>query len=370
MPDSLAETGQDREPSDPPCRLATRLTELPGTNRQRFLDACRCRTVDRPPFWLMRQAGRALPEYRQLKQRHSFLELVRTPDLAAEITLQPIRRFQYDAAILFSDILVIAEALGQPYGFRDTGGIEMAFAIRSTAEIDRLEVSAVRERLAYMAEALRLVKRQLGGQTALIGFAGAPWTLSNFMLEGGSAPEFTRARALLENEPKLYHHLAEKLSAAIADCLLMQIDAGAEAVQIFDTLAGSLGDARFVEASARWLGEIIERIGGRVPVILFAKGINQSWSVLAQMGADVLSVDASVRLSSLRAQLPPRIAIQGNLDPAWLRTTPAQVRAATRQMLEEMRGCRGYIFNLGHGVPPDAALEHLDALAQTVRGFA
>ena len=156
MPDSLAETGQDREPSDPPCRLATRLTELPGTNRQRFLDACRCRTVDRPPFWLMRQAGRALPEYRQLKQRHSFLELVRTPDLAAEITLQPIRRFQYDAAILFSDILVIAEALGQPYGFRDTGGIEMAFAIRSTAEIDRLEVSAVRERLAYMAEALRL----------------------------------------------------------------------------------------------------------------------------------------------------------------------------------------------------------------------
>ena len=369
MSDWTAETGEGRAPGNAAVRLETRFAGSPQTGRQRFLDACRCRTVDRPPFWLMRQAGRALPEYRRLKETHSFLDLVRTPDLAAEVTLQPIRRFQYDAAILFSDILVIAEALGQPYGFRETGGIGMAFAIRSAAEIERLEVTAVRDRLAYVAEALRLVKQQLGGQTALIGFAGAPWTLSNFMLEGGSSPDFTHARALLEREPVLYHRLAEKLSTAIADYLLMQIEAGAEAVQLFDTLAGSLGDARFVEASARWLGEIIGRIGGRVPVILFAKGINQSWPVLAQTGADVLSVDASVRLSDLRAQLPPRIAVQGNLDPVWLRSTPGQVRAAHLKIPEEMRGCRGHIFNLGHGVPPDAALENLEALAETVRGF-
>lgn len=342
----------------------------PASNRQRFLDACHGRAVDRPPVWLMRQAGRALPEYRKLKQTYSFLQLVQTPELATEVTLQPIRRFGFDAAILFSDILVIAEAMGQAYRFRETGGIEMAFAIKSAADIERLEPSAVRERLSYVADALRLIKRQLDGQTALIGFAGAPWTLANFMLEGGSSPAFTQARALLEQQPALYHRLGEKLSAAIADYLLMQIEAGAEAVQLFDTLAGTLGDARFVEASVRWLREIVARVGGRVPVILFAKGINQSWDTLVETGANVLGVDASVRLPELRRRLPPHVAVQGNLDPAWLRSTPDQVRAATRAILEPMRGCQGHIFNLGHGVPPDATLENLQALADTVQRFA
>jgi uroporphyrinogen decarboxylase len=339
-------------------------------NRRRFLDACHCRAVDRPPVWLMRQAGRALPEYRELKKTYSFLQLVQIPELAMEVTLQPIRRFGFDAAILFSDILVIAEALGQAYRFRETGGIEMAFAIKSAADIDRLDPAGVRNRLHYVADALRLVKRELDGQTALIGFAGAPWTLANFMLEGGSSPAFTRARALLEREPVLYHRLCEKLSAAIGDYLLMQIEAGAEAIQLFDTLAGHLGEARFGEASARWLREIIARVEGRVPVIVFAKGINQSWPALVETGATVLGVDASVRLAELRRRLPPHIAVQGNLDPAWLRSTPDQVRAATREILEGMRGCRGHIFNLGHGVPPEATLENLAALADTVQRFA
>lgn len=321
-------------------------------------------------MWLMRQAGRALPEYRTLKQTYSFLELVQTPELACEVTLQPIRRFGFDAAILFSDILVIAEALGQSYRFRETGGIEMTSTVRSATDIERLDPGAVRDRLQYVANALRLIKRELAGQTALIGFAGAPWTLANFMLEGGSSPAFTQARLLLDQDPGLYHRLCEKLSEAIGDYLLMQIEAGAEAVQIFDTLAGQLGDAAFVASSARWLGAIIERVAGRVPVILFAKGISHSWPALLATGANVLGLDASVRLADIRRQLPDHVAVQGNLDPTLLTTTPAQVGAAARQILEDLRGVRGHIFNLGHGVPPDATLENLQALTDTVRGFA
>jgi len=370
MANSAPEPAPEAPANDEGGRARSSVPRPPATNRERFLDACRCLPVDRPPLWLMRQAGRALPEYRELKRTYSFLQLVQTPELAAQVTLQPIRRFGFDAAILFSDILVIAEALGQAYRFRETGGIEMAFAIRTAADIERLDPAPVRERLAYVADALRLIKRELGGQTALIGFAGAPWTLANFMLEGGSSPAFTQAQAWLEREPALYHRLCEKLSVAIADYLEMQIEAGAEAVQIFDTLAGSLGDARFPEAAGRWLRRIIERVAGRVPVILFAKGIHHSWPVLVGTGARVVGVDAAVRLADVRREIPSSLAVQGNLDPSWLRTTPDQVRAAAREILESMRGCRGHIFNLGHGVPPEATLENLEALADTVQCFA
>src|SRR5271166_4032988 len=175
------------------CQPVTTATAI--NSRQRFLNACHCRPVDRPPMWLMRQAGRALPEYRALKEKWSFLELVQTPELAAEVTLQPIRRFGFDAAILFSDILVVSEGLGQRYQFRDRGGIEMEFLLKSQADIDRLEVGAVTERLQYVARALPLIKTALGGRTALLGFAGSPWTLANFMLEGGGVKDYTKAKA-------------------------------------------------------------------------------------------------------------------------------------------------------------------------------
>jgi uroporphyrinogen decarboxylase len=177
------------------------------TNRQRFLDACRCRPTDHPPIWLMRQAGRALPEYRALKQKYTFLELVQTPELAAEVTLQPIRRFDFDAAILFSDILVVCEGLGQRYQFRDQGGIEMEFLLKSREDVDRLEVGAVTERLQYVARALPLIKSALAGRTALIGFAGSPWTLANFMVEGGGVKDYTKAKALYYSDPALFAHL-------------------------------------------------------------------------------------------------------------------------------------------------------------------
>jgi uroporphyrinogen decarboxylase len=337
------------------------------TDRDRFLAACRCEPVERPPVWLMRQAGRSLPEYRALRERHSFLELVKTPELAAEVTLQPVRRFGFDAAILFSDILVVPECLGQRYALLDTGGIRMEFAVESQADVDRLAVAAVAERSQYVMAALRLIKRELQGRSALIGFAGAPWTLAHFMLEGGSAKPFRRVRTLLQSDARLFHRLCEKIAGGVAEYLRLQVAAGAEVVQLFDTLAGELDDATYFEAGLRWVREIVASLAGQVPVIVFAKGINRRWDALAATGAQVLGVDWQVRLAEVRNQVPPQVAVQGNLDPAVLLTNPVQVRTATRGILDDLRGVRGHVFNLGHGVPPDATLENLQALVDTVR---
>jgi uroporphyrinogen decarboxylase len=341
-----------------------------GSSRQRFLDACLCRPVDRPPVWLMRQAGRALPEYRALKEKHTFLELVQTPDLAAEVTLQPIRRFGFDAAILFSDILVVAEGLGQPYRFRDQGGIEMEFLVSSSADIDRLEVERVNERLNYVAQALRLIRAELSGRTALIGFAGSPWTLANFMIEGGGVKEYTKAKALFYSDPKAFARLMDKLTRAVAAFLHMQIDAGAEAVQIFDSLGGVLSESNFEAASATWMRQIVGSLKGRVPVIVFAKGVHGNRSELVGTGAQVLGVDWNVRLAEAAAALPPTVGVQGNLDPFLLSTTPEVVAADTQRILREMAGRLGHIFNLGHGVPPSAKLDCIGALVETVRNSA
>ncbi|MCC7377689.1 MAG: uroporphyrinogen decarboxylase [Verrucomicrobiales bacterium] len=340
-----------------------------GSARERFLRACACLPNDYPPVWLMRQAGRVLPEYRALKERYSFLELVRTPDLATEVTLQPIRRFGFDAAIIFSDILVIPEALGQPYRFADTGGVHMDFTFESMADIHRLETGRVRERLGYVADALRLVRRELGGRHALIGFSGSPWTLANFMLEGGSSKNFSRALAMLRSDRELYDALCERLTGAIIEYLSMQIDAGAEVLQIFDTLAGLLPDAEFEPASARWIRQIIQGLGNRVPIIVFSKGAHGQWRTLVGTGANILSVDASADLAALRVDLPTNIGIQGNLDPEILTRAPEEVARQTVAILQTMRGRPGHIFNLGHGVPPTAPLHNLSTLVDTIRTF-
>jgi len=339
------------------------------TNRQRFLDACHCRAVDRPPVWLMRQAGRALPEYRKLKSKHPFLALVRTPELAAEVTLQPIRRFDFDAAILFSDILVVAEGLGQGYKFRDGGGIEMDFELRTIDDIKQLNLSALQDRLAYVPRALELVKSSLGDKTALIGFAGSPWTLANFMLEGGSAREFTQAKKLFYSEPEIFSMLMKKLTAAVTRLLQMQILAGADAVQIFDSLGGLLSGNAFAAASGNWIKQIVSALKNTVPVIVFSKDVHDNWDTLVDTGANVLGIDWTIRLADVRAKLPEHVGVQGNLDPSLLMTKPEIVAAETNRILAGMRGARGHIFNLGHGVPPDAKLENITALVETVKHF-
>jgi len=317
----------------------------------------------------MRQAGRALPEYRALKEKHTFVDLVRTPELAAEVTLQPIRRFDFDAAVLFSDILVIPEAMGQPYHFRDGGGIEMEFALSTAEDIRKLDHRQVAEKLQYVAEALRLVKPALQGRTALLGFAGSPWTLANYMIEGSSAHEFTRAKSLFYTEPLLFSELMEKLTLAVTDFLKLQIASGADAVQIFDSSGGLLADNAFDAASGRWIREIITSLGNQVPVILFSKGAHGRWASLAATGANILSIDWTQPLAEVRALLPPYVGVQGNLDPALLGTTPEIVAAETTRILRDMKGQSGYIFNLGHGVPPGAKLECIEALVTTVRHF-
>ncbi len=339
------------------------------TNRERFLRACRCEPLSRPPIWLMRQAGRALPEYRALKEKHTFVQLVQNPEIAAEVTLQPIRRFDFDAAILFSDILVIAEGLGQKYEFRDGGGIQMEFLLKSAEDVARLDPQAVNGRLEYVAAALRLIKRELNGKTALIGFSGSPWTLANFMIEGGGVREYSAAKAMFYGDRKLFNALMEKLTEAISGYLRMQIEAGAEALQIFDSHAGLLSDRDFWAASGEWLERIVRSIGGKVPVIVFAKGAHGNWDQLAGCGAQALGVDWNIRLADVRRRLPVGVAVQGNLDPFLLTTNPEAVRAAATQILEQMRGLNGHIFNLGHGVTPGAKLENIESLVHTVRGF-
>jgi uroporphyrinogen decarboxylase len=333
--------------------------------RERFLNACRCQPVDRPPVWLMRQAGRALPEYRALRERYSFLDLVRTPELAAEVTLQPIRRFGFDAAIIFSDILVIPEALGQAYRFRDGGGIDMAFPVRSAQELQKLSWEGVAERAQYVFDALRSTRNQLAGQTALIGFSGSPWTLANFMVEGGSAKPFTQALHWWWEDRRTFESFLEKLAQAVAEYLKGQIAAGAEAVQIFDSLSEASPSAEYEAISARWIRTIIAELAGRVPVIVFSRG--PRWPSLTATGAQVLSVDWMVSLSELRCSLPPTSAIQGNLNPDVLNGTLEGVTTETTRILTEMKGRNGFIFNLGHGLPPTATVENVARLVEIVR---
>jgi uroporphyrinogen decarboxylase len=337
------------------------------TNRERFLGALRCRPVDRPPVWLMRQAGRALPEYRKLKETYTFLELAQTPELAAEVTLQPIRRFGFDAAIIFSDILVVPEALGQPYRFRESGGIEMDFKIRSMADIEKLSVDAVVQKLTYVTDAIRLVKAELAEETALLGFAGSPWTLANFMIDGGSAKEHTGALRMFRDDRAAFEMLCDKLMQGVTQFLRAQIDAGVDAIQIFDSLGGLLPANDFEAASGVWIREIIAGLGSSAPVIVFSKGA-RDWPALLNTGADAIGIDHGISMTEMRRRFPGRPALQGNLDPECLTTeTPEQISARVTALLDTMRGRDGFIFNLGHGLLPNARLENVQAIVDTIR---
>jgi len=362
----LLETGtNEAERASQP--LEPKLAE--GTSRKRMLDALHCLPVDRPPVWLMRQAGRCLPEYRALKEKFSFRQLIRIPELAAEVTLQPVRRFGFDAAILFSDILVVPEALGQGFRFRDSGGVEMDFIVRDGNDVRRLKTQGISDRLQYVAQAIRLIKPGLGLGTALLGFAGSPWTLANFMLEGGSAGAHTQALQLFRNDRALYDALAEELTLAVIEFLQLQITAGVDAIQIFDSLGGLLPVEDFDAASGQWMRTIISALNGQVPVIVYSKGA-RNWESLLLTRANGIGIDHGMDLAEANRQLPAHAALQGNLTPDLLDgAEPQLVASETTRLLEVMRGRDGYIFNLGHGVPPNARMENLQALVRTVQNF-
>jgi uroporphyrinogen decarboxylase len=335
-------------------------------SRERFLAACACAPLDRPPLWVMRQAGRYLPEYRALKDRHSFLEMAQTPELAAEVTLQPLRRFALDAAIIFSDILVIPEAMGQGYRFRDAGGIAMEFRLENRTQLERLDPSGVAERLAYVARALEIVKTELKAQRALLGFGGSPWTLATYMVEGGSSEDYARIKQLFYTDRPFFDTLMGKLTAALIAYFQMQIRAGADAIQLFDSWGGIIAGSDYEAASLRWMREIIAAMPRDFPIILYAKGVNSQLTDLAFSGARVLGLDWTVDLAVARRLVPGNVALQGNLDPVLLNTTPEIVRREATRLLESLRGTTGHIFNLGHGIMPEARLECMEALVDTV----
>jgi uroporphyrinogen decarboxylase len=341
------------------------------TSRDRFLSALACQPLDRPPLWVMRQAGRYLPEYRALKAKSSFLEMVKTPALAAEVTLQPLRRFPgLDAAILFSDILVIPEALGQPYAFRDTGGIEMARRIETRAQVDALApVSAVPERLSYVGDTLTLLKKEIGGEKMLLGFGGSPWTLATYMVEGGSSDDFERVKLLFYTDRATFDALLEKLTAALIVYFQMQIAAGADAIQIFDSWGGIIAGPDYEAASLQWIRRITAALPPDFPVILYAKGTAPHLTDQAFSGVRAVSVDWTNDLAIVRRTLPANIAVQGNLDPVLMQTTPAIVAREAGRLLESLRGTTGHVFNLGHGITPQAKIECMQALVDTVTAW-
>ncbi len=315
----------------------------------------------------MRQAGRYLPEYRELKAKHGFLKMVKTPELAAEVSLQPIRRFPIDATILFSDILVIPEALGQGYTFRDEGGIAMEYRLQTRTMIEALgPASAVPERLAYVGQALEILKRELDGKRALLGFGGSPWTLATYMVEGGSSEDFALVKALFYEDRATFDLLLGKLTESLIAYFKMQVAAGADAIQIFDSWGGIVAGPDYEAASLRWIRQIISAMPPGFPIIIYGKGTGPHLTDQAFTGARVLSVDWSNDLSVVRRNLPANVAVQGNLDPAILNTTPDIAARETRRILESMRGTTGHIFNLGHGILPQAKIPCVEALLDAV----
>lgn len=323
---------------------------------------------DRPPVWIMRQAGRYLPEYRGLKEKYSFLELVRTPELAAQVTLQPIRRFDFDAAVIFSDILVVPEAMGQPYQFKDGGGIKMEYAIQDEASVANLKTSFVRENLGYVGEAIRHVREAVGDSKAILGFAGSPWTLAGYMVEGGSSDTFPNLKALaLENRP-LFMQLMERVTGAVLDSLRLQIEAGADAVQIFDTWGGICPGPSYADFSLSWIRHLVQELPD-TPVILYARNVGQHLLALANTGARCLSLDAGINLAQARAMLPNEVGLQGNLDPVLLNLNPVLVRSETEALMEQMKGVQNHVVNLGHGILPQARIDSVEAFVEAARNY-
>lgn len=335
-------------------------------SRQRFLNAVDCRPLDRPPVWFMRQAGRYLPEYRALKEKHSFTEMAQTPELAVEVTLQPLRRFPIDAAIVFSDILVIPEALGQPYYFKEEGGIGFRDRIEGAADVHKLDATQIRERLAYVSDALGMLRQELGTDKALLGFGGSPWTLATYMVEGGSPGNFERIKALVHEDPDTFDKLMEKLTAATIEYFHAQVDAGVDAIQIFDSWGSAAPGNDYGRLSLQWIRRIIDSIKSRVPVILFAKGMAHHAEALAATGAKMLSLDWTVDLGRTARELPAEVAVQGNLDPVILNTTPEITSAGTQSLLDSLATRPGHVFNLGHGILPQARIECVEAMVQAV----
>lgn len=328
--------------------------------------------IERTPTWIMRQAGRYLPEYRATRARAGdFIKLMSTPELACEVTLQPLVRFPLDAAILFSDILTIPSAMGLGLHFVEGEGPAFEYPLHDVESVKKLGIPDPETDIRYVVDAVRLIRVELAGRVPLIGFAGSPWTLATYMVEGRSSREFARIKTMLYQEPATLHLLLEKLAAAVTLYLNAQIAAGAQAVMLFDTWGGALAAAEYREFSLQYMTRIVsgltrEREDRRVPVILFTKGGGGWLEAMAGSGADALGIDWTQDIGDARRRVGNKVALQGNLDPAVLRAAPEHIREQVGKVLESFGNGSGHVFNLGHGITQDIKPEHLAALVAAV----
>lgn len=345
---------------------------FPELKNDRLLRALMRQPTDTTPIWIMRQAGRYLPEYRETrKQAGSFLDLCKTPELACEVTLQPLRRFDLDAAILFSDILTIPDAMNLGLYFSEGEGPKFENPIRSAKDIENIGIPDPEQDLGYVMDAVRLIRQELDGKVPLIGFSGSPWTLATYMIEGGGSKDFHTTKAWLYNEPEQLHQLLGKLAQSVTAYLNAQIAAGAQAVMIFDTWGGALSPRAYELFSLAYMRQIVaglkrENEGREVPITLFTKGGMQWLEKIADSGCNAVGLDWSIDIAEARNRVGDRVALQGNLDPCILYASTDVVQREATQLIETFGPNPGHVFNLGHGIHPAIDPENVAALVETV----
>lgn len=334
-----------------------------------FLDAAFSKQTERPPVWMMRQAGRFMPEYWEIKNKYSFLEMCKTPEIAADVTMLPVDLLGIDAAILFSDILVTGEAMGGDLSFTQGVGPKFANPVRTLKDVDALEVDVL-DRLQYVADAIKVIQQRLNGSIPLIGFAGAPFTVMSYLVEGGSSKDFKLTKLLMHNQPEVAHKLLAKIAKVTADYLNLQIAAGVNAIQIFDSWALALSWNDYQEFSHRYIQEIIANLNRKdVPVISFCKGSSVFAPIMAEAKPDVISVDWNADLLNIKSSLPAGIAVQGNLDPHILYAEQHVIKKEILRLFERMRGQNGFICNLGHGIMPDIPFDNVKYAIEVIKDF-
>jgi len=323
----------------------------------------------RPPVWMMRQAGRFMKEYWDIKNKYSFLEMCKTPEIAADVTMLPVDLLDIDGAILFSDILVTAEAMGGDLSFTNGIGPRFSNPVRSKADIDNLDTEVV-HKLQYVADAIKVVQQRLNGSIPLIGFAGAPFTVMSYLVEGGSSKDFKLTKLFMHNEPELAHQLLSKIAKVTADYLNMQITAGVNAVQLFDSWAQALAWDDYRDFSHKYITEIISKLNRKdIPVISFCKGSSVFAPLMAEAKPDVISIDWNADLKDIKQRLPKGIAVQGNLDPHILYADKRVIKDRIYRLFDRMRGENGFIFNLGHGIMPDIPFDNVKYAVDIIKEY-
>ena len=338
-----------------------------GARDGRFLRACRREAVDATPVWFMRQAGRYMSDYRALRQKYTLLQLCRNPDLATQVTLQPVQRIEVDAAILFSDLLLPLEPMGIPFDFVAGEGPEISRPIRSAADVDHVRLFEPRQSLDYVLAAIRQVKHELRGKVPLIGFAGAPFTLASYAIEGGHSNNFALTKAMMYGEPEAWHRLADTFATVVADYLRAQIEAGVDAVQVFDSWVGALNAADYREFALPHTRRIFDALADcGVPTIHFGVGTGAVLDVMCEAGGDVIGADWRIPLDVAWERIGYDRAIQGNLDPTLLLGPRERLLRAAQDVVDRAGNRPGHIFNLGHGILPSTPLEQVQALARYV----